>query len=81
MRELAHKVEEFREGIAVNLHRRVLAVKADAVLVVIDIGRILQKPGLFIDCNRNNPEVLPRGVIHATRIALIFRAEQTARIV
>ena len=41
MRELMHKVEQLCKSIALYLHRRVLAVKTDAVLVVIDIGRIL----------------------------------------
>ena len=81
MRELMHKVEQLRKSIALYLHRRVLAVKTDAVLVVIDIGRILQKPRLFVDCNRHNAEILPRGMVYTSRIALILRAKKTARIV
>ena len=41
MRELMYEVQKLRKGVAVYLHRRMRTVKADAVLVVIDIGRIL----------------------------------------
>ena len=81
VRELAHKVQELPEAGPVNLHRGMFPVKADTVLVVIDIGGVLQKPGGAVDGDGDNAVVLPRGVVHPARVALILRAELAPGIV
>ena len=51
-----------------------LRVEHDAVLVVIHIGRILQKPGSAMDRDGDHPVVLPGRMIDPAGIALIFPA-------
>ena len=43
-RELIHEITQANESIMANAHRRVFGVEYDAVFVVIQIRRILQKP-------------------------------------
>ncbi len=80
MGKLLHKVEQLAESVSVNLHGNMLPVKDDTVLVIINIGRVLESPGIPLNGNRNNPVILSCRMIHPARIALIFPAEQTLRI-
>ena len=75
VRKLGHKVQELAEAGAVDLHGRVLGVKDDAVLVVINVGRVLEVPAAFVDGKRDNPMVLPRRVVEPSGIALVFGAQ------
>ena len=53
-------------------------VQHDAVLIVIDVRRVLQEPFLAADAERDEPVVLPRRVVHAPGIALVLAAELAA---
>ena len=81
MGKLPHKVQQLFKAGPVNLHRRMDAVKTNTVLIVINIGRILKIPGRPLYGNGDQPVVLPRRMIQAARVALVFRAEQTPRVV
>ena len=81
VRELPDEVQQLLKAAAVYLHRRVLAVEADTVLVVIDVGRVLEEPGLARNRDGDNPVVLPRGVVYAPGVALVLGAELAARVV
>ena len=75
MRELADEIHELRETCAVNLHGDVLAVEDDAVLVVVDVWRVLEEPGRLVDGDGDGSVVLPRRMIDPPRVALIFWAQ------
>ena len=78
--ELTHKVQELTEAGLVNFHGGVLAVEADAVLVVVHIGGVLQEPGRAVDGDGHDAVVLTGGVVHPAGIALILRAQLAAGI-
>lgn len=80
MRELLYEIKQLTEGRMLNLHRHMLRVKYDAVLIIIYIRRILESPRSIIDCDRNNPVILPCRMINTSRISFIFRAKKTFRI-
>ena len=80
VREQRDEVEQLAESGAVDLHRGMLAVEGDAMLVVINIGRVLQIPLRIVDGNRNGAVILPRRRIQIACIALVFMAERTLRI-
>jgi len=75
VRELPREVEQAVEGRARDLHGPVLRTQNDAVLVVIDIGRILEIPVLPRERKRDEPQILPRRVVEPARVALVFGAE------
>ena len=52
-----------------------LAVEHDAVLVVVDIGAVLQIPCAAVDGQRDDAVVLAGGMIHPACIALVLHAE------
>ena len=54
-----------------------LGIEGNAVLIVVDIRRILQKPILPRDLYRDDPMILPRRVVHPPGVALIFHTKQT----
>ena len=80
MRELTDKIEQLAERALIDLHRHVLAAEHDAVLIVVDIGRILEKPIRSVDCERHSAVVLARRVVHAPRVADVLLAEHTRRV-
>lgn len=71
MRKLLYKVKQLHKGIVLDFHRRVLAVKHDAVLIIIHIGRILKSPSAAVDRQRNDPVILTRRMIDTTCITLV----------
>ena len=73
--ELLHEVQQLPEGCPVDLHGDVPAIKDDAVLVVVDIGGILEEPFAVVDGDGDDPVVPPGGMVHPARVALIFPAE------
>ena len=75
MGELAHKVQQLGKAGPVDLHGDVLPVQADAVLIVVHIGGVLQKPGGAVDGDGDDAVVLPGGVVYPAGVALIFRAQ------
>ena len=80
VRELTDKVEQLGEACPVYLHRRMLAVEADAVLIIVNIRRILQEPVRPVDRDRNYPVVLSCRVVYSACIAFILSAQLTSRI-
>lgn len=75
-----YKIKQFNKCISLNFHWSMLAVKYNTMLIVIHIRRILESPRSIIDCDRNNPVVLPCRMINTSRISFIFRAKKTFRI-
>ncbi len=53
----------------------VMPIQNDAVLVVVDIGAVLEEPVLLIDGDGDDPVVLPGGVVEPSRVALVLPAE------
>ena len=80
MRELCHEIQKFSESCALDLHRCVFGIEYDAVLIVIYIRRILEKPVTVVDRHRDNAVVLTRRMIDTSCVTLIFLAQQTFRI-
>ena len=78
--KLLHKIKQLAEGIVINLHRYMLSVKHDTVLIIINIGRILESPLFPIDLNGNNAVILSCRMIDPACISFVFTAEQTFRI-
>ena len=76
MGELAHKIEQFPECAAVDLHRYMLPVENDAVLIVVNIGRILHVPAAAVHIHGDDPVVLPCRMIDPARIPHVLTAEQ-----
>ena len=75
-----YKIKQFNECISLDFPWSMLAVKHNAMLIVIHIRRILESPRSIIDCDRNNPVVLPCRMINTSCISFIFRAKKTFRI-
>ena len=73
--EEGHEVQQFAEGGTLDLHGGVLAVEHDAVLVVVDVGAVLQIPRAVVDGQRDDAVILAGGVVHPARIALVLHAE------
>ena len=75
MREQLRKVQQPAERRRADAHGRMLGVEDDAVLVVIDVGGILQIPAAAVQLKGDDAVVLPGGMVHAARVALVFRAQ------
>ena len=73
--ELLDEIQELAEGGAVDLHGHVRSVEDDAVLVVVDIGAVLEEPVLAVNGDGDDAVVLPGGVVHTARVALVLPAE------
>ncbi len=73
--ELGDKIQLLAEGGRINFHGDMGPVKEDAVLVVVDIGGILEEPILAVDGHRDDPQVLAGGVVHPAGVPLVFPAE------
>ena len=80
MRELTHEIKELKKRALVNLHRCVLCVQHDTVLVIIDVGGILEAPLLPADFDRDDPMIFSCRIIHAAGIALALMAKLALRI-
>ena len=73
--ELLNEVQQLAEGSFVDLHRGMMPVQNDAVLVIVDVGAVLEEPVLLIDGNGDDPVVLPGGMVEPSRVALVFPAK------
>ena len=73
--EQTHKIQQLAEGRPLDLHRSVLVIEHDAVLVVVNVGAVLQVPRAVVDGQRDDAVILAGGVIHAACIALILHAQ------
>ena len=75
MGEQLDEIEELHEGGSLDLHGHMLTAENDAVLVIIHIGRILEKPVCLIDFQRNDPVILSGRMVYPTHISHVFLAE------
>ena len=80
MRKLLYKRKQLLKGLMLDLHWNMLAVKYDAVLIVIYIRRILESPLTSLNSDRDDPVVLSGRMVQSACIAFIFAAELTLRI-
>ena len=79
MRELLHKVKQLTKRISVDLHGNMLPIKYNAMLVIVDIGRILKSPCISLYRDRNNSVILPRRMINSARISFVLGGDTSAR--
>lgn len=70
-----HEVEEPCKAVPADVHGPVLFAKHDAVLVVIQVGGVLQIPALPAKLQGHDAVVLPGREARPARIARVFRAE------
>ena len=75
MGELADKIKQLLKGGFFNLHGNVLAIKHDAVFIVIHIGRILEAPLAVIDPDRDHTVVIAGRMVSPSCISHIFHAQ------
>ena len=75
MGEQTHKIQQLAEGRPLDLHGGVLVVEHDAVLVVVNVGAVLQIPRAVVDGQRDDAVVFARGVVHAACVALVLRTQ------
>ena len=75
-----YKIKQFHKGRTLDLHRCMLTVENDAVLIVIHVWRILESPSAAIHSQRDDTVVLSGRMIGASCISLIFYAKQALGI-
>ena len=80
MRELPQKIKQFPECSAVDLHRNVAAVQDDAVLIIIDIRRILESPPFPLQFKGDDPQILPGRMVRPSGVTLVLHTKLTSRI-
>ena len=74
------EVKQLHKCGPLDLHRHMLPVEYDTVLIVIYIRRILESPLAVVDRNRNDPVILPCRMVQAARISFILHAQQALGI-
>ena len=77
VRQHGDEREQLIEGVAPDVHRGVLLVEEDAVLVIIAVRRELHIPEFTVKQDGHHAQVLPRGVIQPAGVALVLGAELT----
>ena len=86
LRQQVHKVEQARDGLAVDVHVAVMHAHRDAVLVEVGVGAVLQAPALAAELDGHDAQVLARrvraarGLGRAARVALVLDAELAGRV-
>ena len=80
MRKSFNKIKKLFKRSLIYRHGSVIAVESNAMLVIITIGRILQKPRLAAHSERDDAVILPCRMINSAGIALIFTAKLAFRI-
>ena len=80
MGEKLYKVKELYKGGAVYLHRGMLTRKGDAMLVIVNVGRILEIPLLARHCHWNLAEGLSCRLARIACVALVFVAKEALGI-
>ncbi|MNJ46717.1 hypothetical protein D3C77_418550 [compost metagenome] len=74
MRELCRKIQQTLKGIPRQLHRHMIMMEDDAMLIVVYVRRVLKQPRLIVQFDRNHPQILPCRVINSSGITYIFPA-------
>ena len=67
--------QQLLKGGLVDLHGDVLGIEDDAVLVVVDVGAVLQAPVRTADLQGHDAVVGAGGMVHAACVAFILRAQ------
>ena len=80
MRQDRHEIEKVLEAAAADLHRDVLAVQHDAVLVVVRVRAVLHEPAMTREADRDQAVRLARRMADMAGIAFVFAAEQALRV-
>ena len=80
MGELRHKVENFGQRLLVHLHRLVLLVQHDAVLMEVGVGAVLQIELLARQRDGHNAVGLPCREVDAPGVTDVLLAEHTGRV-
>ena len=80
VRQRGDEIKLTRKSFAADLHRHVILRKRDAVLVVVNVGRILQIPLVAAKGEGDLAQILSRGRVCVTRVADVLGAKQTFRI-
>ena len=80
MRKQLYEIKELPEAGFVYPHRYMLFIEDYAVLVIINIGRILQEEILSRKLYGNDPVVLPCRMIDPAPVAFIFSAKLAFRV-
>ena len=80
VRELLYKIKEFTKCIVLYLHRNMLRIEHDTVLVIIHIGAVLKPPRTLIYLHRNDTVILSCRMIHPSRIPFILAAKKAFRV-
>lgn len=80
MREGFNKAKQTLQRILRQLHRHMIMVEHDTMLVIVHIRRVLEEPFLIVHRKRNHSQILARRVIDPSGIADILAAELAFRI-
>ena len=80
MWELFYKIKQLHKRRAVNLHRGMLPVKDNTMLIIIYIWGILKSPAALIHRDADNTVIVSGRMIQTTCVALILHAKQTFRV-
>ena len=75
MGEDRNKVQQLLKCCLIDLHGCMLCIERDAMLIVVDVGTVLQVPGLSADGDGNNAMVLPCGMVHPACVAFILHTQ------
>ena len=78
--ELSDEVENFRQRLLVHLHRLVLLVQHDAVLMEVGVGAVLQIELLTRQRDGHNAVGLARREVDAARVADVLLAEHAGGV-
>ena len=73
--EQTHKIQQLAEGCPLDLHGGMLVIEHDAVLVVVNVGAVLQIPRAVVDGQRDDAVIFARRVVHAAGVALVLHAQ------
>ena len=75
MRKQFDKVKKLHKSISLDLHRDMLAVKDNTVLIIVYIWGILKSPFAVVNSDGDDPVVFPGRMIQPSGIPFIFHTE------
>ena len=79
--ESIHKVKEVDERLVINVHRNVIRVHSNAMLIEVRVWTVLESPTMLIEFNGDDAQVLPSRMSTRARrsaasgVALVIQAE------
>ena len=84
--ESVHKVKEIDERLVINVHRNVIRVHSNAMLVEVRVWTVLESPTMLIEFNGDDAKVLPGRMSARARrsaasgVALVIQTELACRV-